>query len=198
MDYTVFINKILNIPINIDEINERITSYITDNDIERFFGKEASKYILLYSDLSRYKSINQLLPKKKDFKIILIEEKQLQGHWIAILRYDQTIEVFNSYGTKPSSELNLLSKHQKEALNENVKWLNLLLNKAIPKFKVIYNTKRFQKVDPNVNTCGRFVLLRILMFLYFNQNLKSFIKFMNLLQLKLQLNGDQIVSSLII
>jgi hypothetical protein len=198
MDYTVFINKILNIPINIDEINERITSYITDNDIERFFGKEASKYILLYSDLSRYKSINQLLPKKKDFKIILIEEKQLQGHWIAILRYDQTIEVFNSYGTKPSSELNLLSKHQKEALNENVKWLNLLLNKAIPKFNVIYNTKRFQKVDPNVNTCGRFVLLRILMFLYFNQNLKSFIKFMNFLQLKLQLNGDQIVSSLII
>jgi hypothetical protein len=198
MDYTLFINKILNIPINIDEINERITSYITDNDIERFFGKEASKYILLYSDLSRYKSINQLLPKKKDFKIILIEEKQLQGHWIAILRYDQIIEVFNSYGTKPSSELNLLSKHQKEALNENVKWLNLLLNKAIPKFKVIYNTKRFQKVDPNVNTCGRFVLLRILMFLYFNQNLKSFIKFMNFLQLKLQLNGDQIVSSLII
>jgi RNA binding exosome subunit len=183
MNYKEFLNKVLNLPINLDEINHRVSTYITDTDIERMFGKEASSYILLYSDLSRYKSINHLLPKKKDFKIILIEEKQLQGHWIAILRYGNTIEVFNSYGTKPSSELNLLSKHQKEALNENVKWLNLLLNKAIPKFNVIYNTKRFQKLKSDsgqeVNTCGRFVLLRILMFLYFNKSLNEFIKFMN-------------------
>jgi hypothetical protein len=131
MDYSEFLKGILKMPIDRSELDRKSSEFITDANIEQFFGKEAKKYILLYSDLAKYKLIQKLLPKKKDFRIILIEEKALSGHWICILRRDNVIEVFNSYGTKPSSELNLLSEHQKQALNENVKWLNVLLNKAM-------------------------------------------------------------------
>jgi hypothetical protein len=198
IDYSEFLKRILKMHIDRTQIDKKVSEFITDAYIEQFFGKEAKKYILLYSDLAKYKSIKQLLPKKKDFRIILIEEKALSGHWICILRNNDVIEVFNSYGTKPSSELNLLSEHQKEELNENVKWLNVLLNKAIKLFHIIYNNKRFQKLDDNVSTCGRHVLLRLLMFLYYDLDLAQYIQFIDFLKRRLKLNADEIVSLLIV
>jgi hypothetical protein len=58
MEYKEFLIKVLNSPINLYEINKRINTYITNSDIEKMFGKEACKYILLYNNLFCYKSIN--------------------------------------------------------------------------------------------------------------------------------------------
>jgi hypothetical protein len=198
MDYSEFLKSIIKMPIDRVQLDRKSSEFVTDANIEQFFGKEAKKYILLYSDLAKYKSIQKLLPKKKDFRIILIEEKALSGHWIAILRNNNVIEVFNSYGTKPSSELNLLSEHQKQSLNENVKWLNVSLNKAMKQYHIIYNNKRFQKLDDNVNTCGKHVLLRLLMFLYYDLDLAQYIQFIDFLKRRLKLNADEIVSLLIV
>ena len=89
--------------------------------------KKDFKNILKYSEIGNYKSIQQLLPRNKSWKIILIEDEYNSGHCTLLLRYNNTLEWFNSYGTFPSAELDFISHQQKAILDQDVKHLNILL-----------------------------------------------------------------------
>ena len=104
------------------------------------------KNIIKYSELANYNSIQQILPKPKSWKIILIENEHNSGHWTLLLRYNNTIEWFNSYGTFPSAELDFFSSQQKAMLNQDIKHLNILLTQALPKFHIIYNKRKLQEL----------------------------------------------------
>lgn len=148
-----------------DDVIERIDKPMSDSDLERYLGSPASDYIVKYSDLDNYKKIEELLPKEKDFKIILTESSLNNGHWTALMRYKDTIEAFNSYGSKPSYELGFISKIKNAFLGQDERHLNKLLNRALKekKYKIIYNKKKFQKYSPSIQTCGRHCVLRILL-----------------------------------
>ena len=49
----------------------------------------------------------------------MIENEYNSGHWALLLRYNNTIEWFNSYGTFPSEELDFISHQQKAILNQD-------------------------------------------------------------------------------
>ena len=57
MDYTEFVNRIIHLPINRVQLDRKSSEFITDSDIEWFFGNESRKYIILYSDLAKFKTI---------------------------------------------------------------------------------------------------------------------------------------------
>ena len=61
--------------------------------------------ILKYSELSRYNSINDLLPDNPDFVFILYEDSLDHGHWVVVMRYGHEYEFFNSYGGKVDEPL---------------------------------------------------------------------------------------------
>ena len=63
---------------NTELLKKQITEEITDTDLTRYFGKRDLKNILKYSELANYKSIQQLLPRNKSWKIILVEKLKKQ------------------------------------------------------------------------------------------------------------------------
>lgn len=76
-------------------------------------------------------------------------------------------------------------------------WDNILLNKAFKQFKIIYNKFKFQKVSKNINTCGRWCVLRILMMLDHNMDLDNFISFIKTSANEKELTKDELVSYII-
>jgi len=156
---------------------EELAKMITSTDIDRYLN-EGSNKIVKYSELSRYETIEDLLPLKTDYRIILIEQNFNSGHWACILRYGKTIEWFDSYGLKPDGELRFISTIKKKLLGEDHKYLSNLLSEAHSRgWDVVYNKKKLQKLKDGINTCGRWVLLRITMMKDMMFTLPDFLEF---------------------
>jgi hypothetical protein len=180
--------------INKKKLKEKMKLYTSDDELVHYIGKNYKKFIIKYSDIEDYKSINQLLPYNHSFRIILIESDYNSGHWVALFRYNTTIEYFNSYGMKPSYEIDGNSYLKNKQLDQDTKHLNLLLNSALGKYDIIFNRVKFQKLNNDIATCGRHVLFRIVCFKKFKMNLHQYIVFIKELQHKFKLNADQLVT----
>jgi hypothetical protein len=170
---------------------------MSDADLVHYLGKKYMNNIIKYSDIEDYDSIDKLLPGKNSFRIVLIEDKLNSGHWLCILKYGKTIEYFNSYGLRPSAELDGLSKLVNRQLDQDVKHLNILLNKSLDKYDMIYNKIKFQKFGDGVATCGRHTILRCVMFKKMHMDLYQYIAFMEELKKKFKLSYDQLVTLLV-
>ena len=161
--------------IDMDDVLKRMRTNITDLDLERYFP-ETNHYknnVIKYSDLANYKSIEELLPNDKSYKIILIEQNYNSGHWTCLLRYGNTIEWFDSYGLPVDGELKFINSVKRRLLGEGRKTLTELLSKVKDK-NIVYNKVKLQKLCNKSATCGRWVILRILMMKNFFYNLKEF------------------------
>ena len=161
-------------------LEQRIGTNITDLDLDRYFPetKTDNHHVIKYSEVANVASIYDLLPKDMSYKIILIEEQPNKGHWVCILRYGKTIEVFDSYGGTIDNELKYIPEVMKRMLGEDKKHLGRLL-KAVEDRQVIYSKKRLQKLKGGINTCGRWVILRILMMKQFFYTLNEFLAFID-------------------
>ena len=142
-------------------IKSRISTPMTDGDLEKYTGIKATD-IIKYSDLKNYPKITDLLPKEKDWVVILIEDKYNSGHWVCVLRDGNKIEYFKSYGTKWDYDWKLVNSMIRVILGENTNELTRLMDDAVKDgMKVSYNKHRFQKLDGKIQTCGRWVVFRI-------------------------------------
>lgn len=197
MNKKQYIDHLNNLDEPIESIKERMAKFISSDDLVKYFGPNFQKKIIKYSELQQYNNIEQLL-NNNDYKIVLIEQKINSGHWTCILRYDKTIEWFNSYGLMPSIDLNYNGKEQNEMLGQGIKYLNILLNEATKRYNIIYNKEKLQELNNDISTCGRWCILRILMFKYFKFNLEQFLKFIDLMKKKYNASSDYIVTMLII
>lgn len=131
--------------------------------VEKLAG--LNSIVLTYPELYNYKSIKQLFSKKISKVIILYlqeaNEQGMSGHWCLLTKRDNTVEFFDSYSLMPDSQLKWNNKAEKEELNQKSNYLTkLLYDYCKSGGTVLYNEMRFQKKDPTVNTCGRFVGLR--------------------------------------
>jgi hypothetical protein len=170
-------DNMFKIPPSLDEdtICDRIETNITDTDIRRYFGDGVEGKVMKYSDLANYGTIDELLPKPRDFRIILIEDSYNKGHWCCILKYDKTIEWFNPYGIRPDAQKNLLGRMRNMMLGQEPDYIDDLM-KASKGYKLIYNKKKLQKLKNGINTCGRWIILRIICMKDMMMNLKDFLK----------------------
>ena len=62
-----------------EEIKRRLRTPLSDDDVDKYFEGHKTE-ILKYSALENFNTIDELMPKPFDYKIILIETKQNQGH----------------------------------------------------------------------------------------------------------------------
>lgn len=133
----------------------------SDADIHRHLGADK---VMKYSELSSYNDIDELLPADKDFKVILTEQQVNQGHWCCIMRYKNIYEWFDGYGVKFDGQFRYINTITKHLLGQGGNPLTKLLKDATKKQgkKVYYNKRRFQVIDDNINTCGRWCVARIL------------------------------------
>ena len=149
---------------------------LSGTDIKDLLKDDAKVRIVRFSDLYKYKTLQELLPKKNSFIILFIEtESYSRGHWVALFRYNSSFEFYDSYGLTEKEDYSLIPEDTKEDLNEKDYLKNLFKNNL-----VIENKKDFQKWDDKIQTCGRWKIIRVYLFLK-GYDLKHFIRQIDLL-----------------
>ena len=79
---------------------------LSDTDLRTILG--ASLKILKYSELANVSALNSLLPSGQDYCIILYEQEENSGHWVALLRgssENDGYEFFDPYGNNAEASL---------------------------------------------------------------------------------------------
>lgn len=176
------------------EIKARIAKPLTDSDIERHTGLTE---IVKYSELDKYKSIEDLLPTDKSAVIILIEDRLNSGHWVAVMRYGKTIEYFNSYGAKYDTDWKFINRMVRMILQQNTNEMTRLMDTAKKDgWTTIWNKHRFQKISNQIQTCGRWCVLRIEM-MKMGYNLQEFYDFIKKREKEMGEKSDYIVSKFV-
>jgi len=176
------------------EIKARIAKPLTDADIERHTGLTE---IVKYSELDKYKSIEDLLPTDKSAVIILIEDRLNSGHWVAVMRYGKTIEYMNSYGSRWDTDWKFINRMVRMILQQNTNEMTRLMDKAkADGWNTIWNKHRFQKISSQIQTCGRWCVLRIEM-MKMGYNLQEFYDFIKKREKELGEKSDFIVAKFV-
>jgi hypothetical protein len=172
-------------------ITKLINKALSDADLQRILGGDTK--IIKYSELSHLNDLDELLPKDKDYCVVLYEERLDLGHWTALSKYDGVFEHFDPYGVKPDNQLKWLKKRQRELLNQATPYLSNLLNKE----DYIYNDIHYQDPDSFVNTCGSHVAHRLYRLKNDDMTLEQYYNYMKSIKNKFDVGYDIIVAEFI-
>ena len=169
--------------------------FVTSTDLQSIFK---NCKIVKYADLDQYSDIYQLLPNRMDFVFLLTESEKNSGHWTLIIRDDNTFEYFDSYGTSQNNILDYIPSFKNKQLGNNYSEdLGKMIRSIKPTDKFIYNKIKFQKEQEGINTCGRWVIARLSLFLSNDLHLKEFTKLMKTKAKKLKMSLDQFITFLV-
>jgi hypothetical protein len=114
---------------------------------------------------------------ERGFCMILYEIEAHNGHWVCVLgknKGHRNLEFFDSYGMKTDEEL----KHAtySNLMSHGVKLLHDLFENTDSIIE--YNGKRLQKMAKNVNTCGKWCILRIYTMCHFPEEAGTLTQFL--------------------
>lgn len=143
---------------------------LSNFQIETLLG--AGSLPIVYKDLRKYATIEELLPTDNSFKIILLNDSQNSGHWVCLTRNGDKYNYFNSYGESYNQDLYIIPSTIRKILGSYDNYLNDLLKEK----KVVYNKVKFQHDKSAV--CGRYVVLFIIMNTKMGYSLKQFIDYL--------------------
>lgn len=130
---------------------------LSDKDVLKLVEHKAR--IVTYSELKNYKTLDELLyPYGAVF--LLYETRPNFGHWTAIIRLDEnTVEFFDPYGTELDGQLKNIDKDFRKETDQDYPYLTKLFIES--PYNLTESEKKFQKLAPGINTCGRWTALRI-------------------------------------
>lgn len=162
---------------------------MSDGNLKYYIGTNAK--ILSYIDLCKYDDISQLLRNINDFFVLLYNHTRDEGHWVCLIKRENTIEYFDPLGY----DVDYLLKDTNKNLNGIKKnHLKNLLNKCVE--NVIENKVKFQEQEDDIQTCGRHVCYRIFQ-ANKGRNLVEYYKILTNFKNISNLTYDEIVSMLI-
>jgi|688.fasta_scaffold706017_2 hypothetical protein len=131
---------------------------LSSNDLRKIFNGNLK--ILLYNEVKKYNSIDELL-SPYDRVCILYNWEPAVGHWTCVFRgkHDGKIYFFDSFGSKPDGKTNMgqIPEQLRYKYGMDYKYLTDLLYKC--PYNVDYNDKCLQ--DTNSSTCGRYCATRM-------------------------------------
>lgn len=145
------------------QIRELENIALSDSQILNLVNNDAN--LILYPDLHKYNSIDQIL-KPHGAAIILYESKPSYGHWVCVFKVSENeIEFFNSYGDSgnheglPDAMLSYIPERFRKQSNQDHTYLAKLMCDS--NYDLSYNQYPFQKDGPNIKTCGRWTGTRL-------------------------------------
>lgn len=182
-----------------NDIKKREPLYMSSDDLKRYFpNTNDDKPIIKYSELANCKSIYDILPTDKSFKVILIEQRRNTGHWVCVSRNKNIIYFFDSYSNKPDGQLRYITSFWRKMLGcDDTHLTNLLKPTLLKGRKVVYNKNRLQSLKSGSGTCGRWVILWLHMSLELGYNLDEFEAFIDNWKEKLNLTRDELITHFI-
>lgn len=156
---------------NIDRLVKQAEKHSLTNDELLKLCRHKAK-IMTYPELAKYKHVDDIL-KPHGALIILYETRFHYGHWVCLIKHKKNkLEFFDSYGLMPDDELEFVPKHFRKANNMDYPHLTYLLYTS--NYQIEYNHTKLQSKLEDVNTCGRWVGMRINMRSY---SLPKFVEF---------------------
>ena len=134
-------------------------------------------------------SIDELLDRLGRGVLFFRTEDNQTGHWIGILKQGDTIEVFDPYGFSPDEFKKKLGAGN--GLNPDMSILEELINNS--GYKMTVNKVQNQSFSPDVATCGRHSVMR-LMFRHLNN--KQYNQFLKQIKKQDGINPDELATGL--
>lgn len=129
-----------------------------DDDIRKLLGNDIK--ILNYPQLKDLSSADEMFDAKGRCILLFPNASPTSGHWTCLINKPDHIEFFDSYGDAPDTEQKDMSGGRLQQLDIDRPDLTELL-RASGK-PVFYNHHAFQSSSPNVATCGRHCVARLL------------------------------------
>lgn len=167
-----------------------IETPLSNFDIDKYF-EPVKTSIVEYSQLQNMNTF----PFDADNKcIIFFASGQNIGHWLCVLNHEEQklIEWFDSYGLQVGGDVKWLSKQEQKQLNEYSFYAkNIMKNYANNGYKTTYNNFDFQSKKPDINTCGRWCVVRSMCY---NMLLPEFKQYIQESSKKLNLSLDGLVA----
>jgi len=137
---------------------------ISNFDLYEYFGKDLQ--IVVNTDIFNY-TLDQLVDNKFRSTVILIEGLS-SNHWTLFSKVDGVYEYFDSYSHSYKNDP--------------------YLKKYFSGVKILENKIRFQEMAVGINTCGKWISMRLLCLLCYKMNLPQFQRFMK--SLRKEFGGD--------
>jgi hypothetical protein len=162
---------------------------LSDSKVREALGDDVK--ILKYSELKKYATIDELLPKINSFFICLLEEEFGRGHWVACMRLGEGLFYFNSYGQKYDTDLSVVPRCIRKILGEEKKEFSRLFDGQ----KCEYNKTVLQGSKSQV--CGRYCILAITMMAFMGYSPAEFIEFIQAKSKTMDKSCDEVVASII-
>lgn len=129
---------------------------LSNYDLYKLFDNKINIYT--YNELTKFNNIDDAFDKF-DVIFLLFETKKNFGHWVCLIKTEDFIEHFDSYGIFPDKELKYTNKSFRMKNNMMLPHLTYLLLKSNKKIE--YNDHQLQsKKYKWIATCGRFCALR--------------------------------------
>lgn len=145
---------------------------LSDDDIRKLLGSAIK--ITSYSDLGNVQDILQLFDGKGRGILFFPQSSANSGHWTALIKRGKQIEFFDPYGEPPDAQKDGLSDAKLQQLKmERPELSELLENSGC---RVIFNKVQLQKLNDNVQTCGRHCVCRLLFYHYPIQRYRQIIE----------------------
>ena len=137
-------------------MNKELSYEVSNVDLKKKIKHDFK--LVLYPDLSNYSNIVDLLPNSFSILVILLEASG-SNHWTALIRQNNILIYFDSYGKKWDGEFYLIPKNVQIQKGEQNHYLTTLLNNAAKQgFKLQYNNIDFQSTKNGIDTCGKWII----------------------------------------
>lgn len=131
---------------------------VKDTDITRLCG--SSVRIWKYPDLATCKTLRDVVPPGGAAAILFLTSPD-KGHWLALWHdaEEDTFHIFDPYGIPPDGDRKWLTHDEAVYLRETEPLLRQLAKATGARTE--WSAARLQQRREGVNTCGRFVIVRL-------------------------------------
>jgi hypothetical protein len=142
-----------------EQLKEAKAYALSDSDLKQLTGRTN---VFTYPTLNNVRNIDEVLKHEKGgighAIILYLTDDEKTGHWIAIIKRGNTIELFDPYGNSPST----LNKDLKGGFQTEQR--GTLLEDLVRRsgYKLIHNSSKVQPVSPDIQTCGRHTAARVM------------------------------------
>ena len=142
-----------------EQIKEAKAYALSDADLK---GLTNQTNVLTYPTLNNVRNIDEILKHQSGgighAIVLYLTENEKTGHWVAIIKRGDTIELFDPYGNS-ARNLNKDLKGGFQAEQRGQVLEELVRNSG---YKLIHNTSKVQPVSPDIQTCGRHTAARVM------------------------------------
>jgi hypothetical protein len=127
---------------------------LTGSDMTRLSGA----HVVLYGDLPKYASFQDMVGSGAAVLFPIASKKS--GHWMGAWQQGDESHIFDPIGMRLDAELRYVAAGERQAVGADQPQFHVLLQRSPPS-KVCVSTVHFEKNQPGIETCGRWVVLRL-------------------------------------